>query len=141
MTFLASLKLTALDDARPSIVERRRMRLIENLNEQLTLLNNPSYARVRAKWVKDGEEKSYKERTIPVRPWWREMPDGKVAFFVRSGLRKIEFKKGQSAILVDSKGKLPELINNLITAVGSGELDIFIQEKEEPIQAVRKKAS
>ena len=141
MTFLTSLKFTALDDTRPSIVERRRIKLIENLRDQLSLLNDPAHAKIRAKWVKDGEEKSYKERTIPVRPWWREMPDGKVMLFVRSGLKKIEFKKGQSAILVESKDKLPELISNLIAAVGAGELDIFIQEKEEPTQAARKKAA
>ncbi len=141
MSFLSTLKFTTIVDTRPSPVERRRTRLIGNLNDQLVRLNNPAYARTRSKWVKDEQGKRLIQRDVPVRPWWRDMPDGQVAFYVKTGLKKVEFKKGQSAILVESKDALPVLINGLIEAVRKGELDALLTPLEEKRGVPLKKAA
>lgn len=56
-------------------------------------------------------------------PWWRLDQNGSYLFFIRSGGRPIEFDKGKTAIAVPPKDKLPTVIDTLITAVRSGELD------------------
>ncbi len=141
MTFLSTLKFTDVQDVRPSPVERRRMRLIENLKQQLIRLNDPTLTQTRSKWVKVGEEKRLLERILPVRPWWRELPDGRLAFCVKSGLKKVEFKKGQTAIVVENKDALPALINGLIEAVRKGELDALLITQEERRGVPQRKAA
>ena len=141
MSFLSTLKFTAFVGIRLSPAERRRSRLIENLQDQLVLLNNPAYSRTRSKWVKDEQGKRLIQRETPVRPWWRDMPDGQIAFFVKSGLKKVEFKKGQSAILVENKDALPALIEGLIEAVRKGELDALLAPPEEKRGVPLKKAA
>jgi hypothetical protein len=81
------------------------------------------------------------ELSIPVRPWWRETIDGKLTFFLKSGLKRIEFEKGQTAILVPNKEALPGLINGLIKAVEHGELDNLIVDKTEVKPIQRKKVA
>lgn len=141
MTFLSSLKFTAIQDVRPSSVERRRMRLVENLKHQIVRLKDPTHALTSTKWVKDEQGKRLIERVVPVRPWWREMPDGRLAFFVKTGLKKVEFKKGQSAILVESKNALPALIDGLIDAAQKGEFDQFLNDDREIAAPQRKKVA
>ena len=63
------------------------------------------------------------EKQQRVAPWWVQVPDGSFLFTIRSGWRPIEFDKGKSAIVVLSEDKLPAIIETLITAVRSGELD------------------
>ncbi len=110
MAFLTTLKFTAYENARPSLIERRRMKLVDNLNDQLVLLEDPSHAKTRSKWIKEGDEKTFKERKIPVRPWWREMQDGQLAFFIKSGLKKIEFKKGRAPFLCQTDSRYLHLL-------------------------------
>jgi len=139
--FLSTLKFTALENHRPSPLERRRAKLVEQLSDQLIRLDDPSYAKTRSKWLKDEQGKRLIERVIPVRPWWQETADGRLAFFVKSGLKKVEFKKGQTAIVVDNKAALPALIKGLIAAVQGGELDQFLTvEHERPLPSRSKAA-
>ena len=128
MSFLSTLKFTTIVDKRPSPIERRRIRLVENLKQQIVVISNPKHTMTRTKWVKDEQGKRLIERAVPVRPWWREMPDGRLAFVVKTGLKKVEFKKGQSAILVESKDALPALIEGLIDAANKGEFDKFLED-------------
>jgi hypothetical protein len=141
MSFLNTLKFTAFQDARPSPVERRRAKLIQKLKDQLIRLDDPTYAQSRTKWVKSAEGKRLIEQSVPVRPWWRELPDGRLAFFVKSGLKKIEFKKGQTAIVVEGKDVLPPLINGLIETVRKGEMDQFLTETRTPVPTRAQKAA
>lgn len=141
MSFISTLKFTTIVDSRPSPLERRRMRLIENLKNQLIRLSDPAYTQTHSKWFKDEQGKKLIQREVPVRPWWREMPDGQIAFYVKTGLKKIEFKKGQSAILVESKDALPKVINGLIEAVRKGELDALLTPPEEKRGVPLKKAA
>ena len=50
-------------------------------------------------------------------------PNGSYVLFVRSGLKPIEFEKGKTAVAVPSFDKLPSVIDMLISAIRSGELD------------------
>ena len=71
-------------------------------------------------------------------PWWRPVQNGTYAFFIRSGLKPIEFAKDKTAIAVASIDKLPSVIDTLITAVRNGELDEALAQAAK--QATPKKA-
>jgi hypothetical protein len=141
MTFLSSLKFTAALEAKPSLLERQRAKVIANLKDQLQRLEDPLHAKTRMKWLKDGTEKRLIEKQTPIRPWWRETSDGQIAFCVRVGLKKIEFQKGMTAILLPSVKELPKLIEGLIKAVSDGEFDHLLTPKEDPKVPQRKKAA
>jgi hypothetical protein len=68
------------------------------------------------------------EKQQRVLPWWRLLANGSYAFFVRSGVKPIEFEKGKTAIAVPSLDKLPTVIDTLIAAVKSGELDSQLEQ-------------
>jgi hypothetical protein len=141
MTFLNTLTFTNALEAKPSPLQRKRASLVRNLKDQLTLLNNPNLVKSRTKRVESNGQKEIVELSIPVRPWWRETIDGKLTFFLKSGLKRVQFEKGQTAILVPSKAALPELINGLIKAVEQGELDNLIVDKTEMKPIQRKKVA
>ena len=141
MSFLNTLTFTNALEAKPSPLQRKRATLVRNLRDQLTLLNTPNFVRTRIKRIEMDGHKHSVEIEIPVRPWWRETLDGKLTFFLKSGLKRVQFEKGQSAILVPNKEALPGLINGLIKAVEQGELDNLINPKEDDRPAVRKRAA
>lgn len=141
MTFLNTLTFTNALEAKPSPLQRKRNALVRNLKDQLLLLENPNLFKTRTRRVETDGHKQTVEVQIRVRPWWRETSDGKLTFFLKSGLRRIAFEKGQTAILVSNKEALPSLINGLITAVDSGELDNLLTDKNEVRAVVRKKAA
>ncbi len=131
MTFLSTLKFTTEAETIHSPIERRRARLIENLQDQLIRVDDVAYAKTRSRWVKDAHGKRLIEKQIPVRPWWRSLPDGRLAFFVKTGLKKVEFKKGLTAIVVDDRTALPALTTGLISAVHDGEFDTYFKTPDE----------
>jgi len=131
MTFLKTLTFTDVIDVRPSPILRKRSRLISNLNDQLLLLENPSLCKSKVKWIKLEDGKKLIEKQVPVRAWWKETIDGQYSFFIKCGLKKVEFEKGKRAILVSKKEALATLIAGLIEAAQRGELDHIINEKDE----------
>lgn len=141
MTFLNTLTFTNALETKPSPLQRKRASLVRNLKDQLKLLNDPNLVKSRSKRVETDGHKEVVELSIPVRPWWRETIDGKLTFFLKSGLKRIEFEKGQTAILVPNKEALPGLINGLIKAVEQGELDNLIVDKTEMKPIQRKKVA
>ena len=141
MTFLNTLTFTNALEAKPSPLQRKRASLVRNLKDQLILLNNPNLVKSRTKRVETDGQKEVVELSIPVRPWWRETLDGKLTFFLKSGLKRVQFEKGQSAILVPNKEALPGLINGLIKAVEQGELDNLIMDRTEVKPVLRKKVA
>lgn len=141
MTFLNTLTFTNALEAKPSPLQRKRASLVRNLKDQLSLLNNPNLVKSRIKRVETNGQKEVVELRIPVRPWWRETVDGKLTFFLKSGLKRVEFEKGQTAILVPNKEALPGLISGLIKAVEQGELDNLLMDKTEVKPIQRKKVA
>ena len=123
MSFLKTLTFTTANDLAPSLIEKKRYKLIKALNEQLSLLENPSFSKTRKKWVMIDGEKVLTQKNMPIRPWWKETLDGKIVLSVRSGLKRLEFEKGKSAIVVTNLETLAKIIKGLLDAVKIGELD------------------
>ena len=134
MTALKSLAFMALPKRGNDPVLNRRAKVIARLEEQKQLLSDPNYIRVTPKWKKEGGERVQYEKKQRVTAWWRLSESGGYLFFIRSGGKAIEFDKGKSAIAIQAKDKLPTVIDTLITAVRSGELD------DQLAQASRQKA-
>ncbi|WIG52685.1 MAG: hypothetical protein OJF48_003604 [Afipia sp.] len=140
MTSLKSLNFTALPKTETDPKLERRARTITRLEEQKVLLSNPSYVRkVRSFATVDGVRKSV-EGDQRVTPWWRKNIDGSYLFAIRAGSKAIEFEKGKAAIAVPSLDKLPAVIDTLIVATRSGELDAQLAQASRTPPA-RKKAS
>ena len=123
MNTLKSLTFTTLPTHSGNPILDRRAKVIARLEEQKLILKDPNYTRKSQTWVtKDGERVMVeKQQRVPL--WWRQHPNGSYAFFIRSGLKAIEFEKGKPAIAVSSLDKLPSVIDTLITAIRNGELD------------------
>ena len=141
MSFLKTLTFSTANDLIPSPIEKKRHQLVAALKDQLALFENPELTKPRKKWIKIHGERILTLKDIPVRPWWKETLDGKVMFFVRSGLRGIEFEKGKAAIVVATIGDLPKLIKGLIDATQTGELDHLLIGRIEPSPTVKKKVA
>ena len=78
---------------------------------------------------------------MPIRPSWKETLDGKIILSVRSGLKRLEFEKGKSAIVVANLETLAKIIRGLLDAMKIGELDNLLNEKVEPAVSVKKKVA
>ncbi len=123
MTSLKSLNFTALPKADANPIVERRNRTIIRLEEQKLLLTNPNYVRKVRSFAKvDGVRKAI-DNDQRVTPWWRRHVDGSYLFSIRSGSKSVEFEKGKAAIAVPSLEKLSAVIDTLIAATRSGELD------------------
>jgi hypothetical protein len=123
MAVLKSLTFTTIPTTGTNPTLDRRAKVIARLEEQKLILKDPNYTRTVRNWVKKDGERVMVEKQQRVPLWWRQHPNGSYAFFVRSGLKPIEFEKGKAAIAVPSLDKLPSVIDTLITAVRNGELD------------------
>ena len=142
MSFLKTLTFTTANDLAPSLIEKKRYKLIKALNEQLAVLENPSFSKTRKKWVMIDGEKVLTQKNMPVRPWWKETLDGKVVLSVRSGLKRLEFEKGKSAIVIANLETLAKIIKGLLDAVKIGELDHLLNDiKTKQIIIPKSKAS
>ena len=142
MSFLKTLTFTTANDLAPSLIEKKRYKLIKALNEQLSLLDNPSFSKTRKKWVMIDGEKVLTQKNMPIRPWWKETLDGKIVLSVRSGLKRLEFEKGKSAIVVANLETLAKIIKGLLDAVKIGELDHLLNDvKSKQIVIPKTKAS
>ena len=67
MSFLKTLTFTTANDLAPSLIEKKRYKLIKALNDQLSLLENPSFSKTRKKWVMIDGEKVLTQKNTPIR--------------------------------------------------------------------------
>jgi uncharacterized protein DUF6641 len=132
MPILKSLTFTNLPVRSHDPVANRRAKLVSRLEEQRQLVQNPSYVRVVQRWTGKGDERRPVEKKQSVRPWWRADSAGSLVLCVYYGTKPIEFEKGKAAIAVPSRDKLPALIDALIAAAKSGELDELIARVGKP---------
>jgi hypothetical protein len=123
MAVLKSLTFTALPQVGANPIIDRRSRVIERLEEQKRLLADPNHKRTIRTTVKKDGVKNTVEKQHRVFPWWRMTQNGSYVFFIKASQKAVEFEKGKAAIAVPSLDKLPALIDTLIGAVRSGELD------------------
>jgi hypothetical protein len=122
---LKHLTLTSLPPSTRNPVDSRRVKIIARLEEQKKLLADPSYVRTAKRWAKINGEKSLVEKQQRIYPWWRMGPNGPV-FFIRVGGRTVEIEKGKAGIAAGSLEQLPTIIDTVIAAVASGELDAVL---------------
>jgi hypothetical protein len=137
MSALRSLTFTTIPKIVVNPTLDRRSRIIERLEEQKLLLNDPKYVRTVRTWVKKDGYVTPLDRQQRVLPWWRVNTDGSYVFFVRWGGKPIEFEKGKNAITVPSFNKMPLVIDILITAVRNGELDAQLAQVKKPTTALK----
>lgn len=141
MAVLKSLTFTAVPKILGNPVLVRRARLIGRLEEQKTLLNDPSHTRVTTRWVKVDGEKQPVEKVQRVSPWWRTDLSGHYVLSVKFGSKAVEFEKGKTGIVVQSKDKLTGVVDTLIAAVRAGELDEYLNQASKSRLSKMKKAA
>jgi hypothetical protein len=135
MPVLKSLTFTTVPARAHDPVANRRSKLIEHLEEQKQLLQNPAFVRTSQRWTGKGDERRQIEKQQRVRPWWRADASGHIVLAVYYGTKPIEFEKGKAGIVVASKDKLAALLDNLIAAAKAGELDELMARMSKPVGA------
>jgi hypothetical protein len=106
----------------PVIIKRER--IVSRLEDQKKLLADPNFVRTVKRWEnKEGGEKVLVEKPIRTSKWWQPDSNGGYVMTLKVGSKRIEFEKGKAAIAVGSLEKLPGVIEALIKAVRTGELD------------------
>src|ERR1700753_2039435 len=128
MPVLKSLSFTRLPKTGSDPVQTRRAKFVAKLEEQKLLLKDPNHVRTVQRWTKVDGERQATTKQQAVRPWWKTDASGQVIMSIKFGAKPVEFEKGKAGIVVGAKEKLPAVIDALISAVRSGELDeVFSQ--------------
>jgi hypothetical protein len=135
MPILKNLTFTSVPARSHDPVANRRAKLAERLEEQKKFLQNPSYVRTVQRWTGKGDERRQIEKQQRVRPWWRADAAGNIVMSVYYGTKPIEFERGKAGIAVASRDKLAALIDTLIGAAKTGELDGLMAASDKPVGA------
>ena len=130
MANLQSLKLSAARKPRvvPDII-KRRAKLLRKLAEQRELALAHSEGRVyapkRLRTVRDRDtgEKTVREMPVRIKSWWWTGEKGETLLSIQYGSKTLEIAKGKPTIEVASVGDLITVLDVVINAVQSGELD------------------
>ena len=118
----------------------RRTRIVTQLEDQKSLLKDPTFMRSFRSWVKNEQGgKKLVEKKQRVLPNWRKQPDGSYIFFVRSGWKPIELEKGKAGILARSADELVTSIDILIATVREGQFDRQLAEASAQVQRPKAK--
>jgi hypothetical protein len=131
MNHLKSLSFTAAPKGeRADPVVTRREKLIARLEDQKSLVKDPTFAPTTTRSVKNADGiKEKVEVKKPLRPNWRTDAKGAIVLTVRYGFKTLEFEKGNARIAVPSKEKPIGVIDTLIAAVRAGELDAVLEQQ------------
>jgi hypothetical protein len=138
---LSSLKVIARPKIEPKPpVLGKRLKLIEKLEQQkemaVCMIENRRFEAFRDKKVKNPEtgEVTVQRRPTTVRPWYYDSDDH-YYLEVKVNNKPIDLQKGKPAIDIGDKAKLPEVIDTIIKATESGELDEFLLKPAVPKKA------
>lgn len=138
---LSSLKVIARPKIEPKPpVLGKRLKLIEKLEQQkemaVCMIENRRFEAFRDKKVKNPEtgEVIVQRRPTTVRPWYYDS-DNHYYLEVKVNNKPIDIQKGKPAIDIGDKAKLPEVIDTIIKATESGELDEFLLKPAVPKKA------
>lgn len=127
MTQLKSLTFAALPKLSSDPVTHRRNKLIGRLRDQISLANDPNFTLTRSKWIADEHGvKQLRELKRRVKPWWRTTASGDFILKVVYGARAITFEKDKAGIAVGKKENLIPVLETLIRATESSELDAIL---------------
>ena len=133
-TILNTLKLTAAHKTRalPDVVKRRN-KLLQKLAEQrdlaAALQEGQHYAPKRLRSLRDPDTgaRVVKEVSVRIKPWFWTGEKGECLLAINYGSKQIELQKGKTAIDVGTTENLVTVLETVITAVKSGELDTQIE--------------
>ncbi len=122
---LSNLKIVVLRSAATADpVQRRRKKMITQLERQRSLALDHDYTLPGRRWVKalDGTAQLI---TAPkrVKRWWRVDPMGSYFLVLRYGNRILRLAEHGNAVEVGDWGNMVPVLDTLITAVAAGELD------------------
>ena len=137
MSHLSKLKIVAQAAKRQqSKSEHRRAKLLEKLGEQLAMVEaqiaGENFTRHRRVWQTDENGlRTLIERVKRTRPWYWMTGTGGCFLSVWYGSKVLELKPGMTAIQVNRREDLPDVIREVIEAVKQGELDIQIEDVAE----------
>jgi hypothetical protein len=138
LNFVAVPKQVANDP-----VQARRNKLITQLEQQRELAKDENYVVRRQKWIKQEDgSKALVDRPKRVKRWWRTDGAGNCFLVLRYGNKVISPTPDKGAIAVGDKSKLPEILDAVITATRTGELDAVMAAAKavDPARGVKKKA-
>ena len=133
-SILSTLKLTAARKSRalPDVVKRRN-KLLQKLAEQRELAaafaQGQHYAPRRLRSMRDEETgaRVVKEVAVRIKPWFWTGEKGETLLAINYGSKQIEILKGKTAIDVGDTANLVTVLDTVISAVKSGELDLQIE--------------
>lgn len=139
---LSDLKIVALRSAATADpVQRRRRKMIAQLERQRSLALDHDHTVPRRRWVKavDGTAQliSAPKR---VKRWWRVDPMGAYFLVLRYGNRILRLAERGNAVEVGDWANMVPVLDTLITAVAAGELDHALTPPVRPQKAKTKRA-
>lgn len=139
MSFIQSVTLVKQDSAaRLSPLERKKLKLIARLKEQIELAQDPTYAPTHKKRIKrDHGTVAVVEVPKRMKRWWYNKADGSVELTVRVGARRLELAKGKDAIALKSADEVILTLNALIDAVQCGEFDGLLNNEVASLRRVK----
>lgn len=137
MSVIASLKLIEFkpQNAQGRIFVRRR-KLVEKIEQQIKLANDPSYAPTKLIWAAD-ESGTQQRREVKkrIKRWWVENIDGSAQLTIRYGSKPLEMTKGKNAFACDNISVIAPILEAIKQAVIDGEFDAILNGQ---VSAVRK---
>ena len=120
----------------------RRIKLIIQLEQQLGLAMDENFFVRRQKWVKQEDgTKQLVDRPKRVKRWWRVDGSGNCFLILRYGNKILSPTPDKGAIGVGDKSKLISVLEAVIEAAKSGELDAAIETAQGPKRVIKKKAA
>lgn len=143
MSMLKALNIVVLPKlSKNDPLLQRRVKLLTQLEQQRELAANPAYSVLTKKWVKQEDgSKALVDKQKRVKRWWVVDMAGVCFFTVRYGSKLLELEKGKVAITVGNIENLVGVIDAVIAAVRSGELDTLLDNIQRVGQKVPKKAA
>jgi hypothetical protein len=120
----------------------RRAKLVTQLEQQLGLAKDENFYVRRQKWVtqEDGT-KQLVDRPKRVKRWWRVDGSGNCYLILRYGNKILSPTPDKGAIGVGDKTKLVGVLEAVIEAAKSGELDVAIETAQGPKRVIKRKAA
>lgn len=142
MSVLKGLKLTTAPKRTNDPLEKRRQKMIQQLEQQRAIAENPNHTKTKYHW-KIGDDGNREQISVskPIKRWWFKDAKGDVLIVLRYGSRMLEIDKGKSAVIVGSLDNLIPVINQLIDAVAAGELDGAIDAVQSFGKSVKRQAA
>ncbi len=139
---LSNLKIVALRSAATADpVQRRRKKMIVQLERQRSLTLDHTFTVPRRRWIKTVD--GFAQRiSMPkrVKRWWRVDPMGTYFLVLRYGNRILRLAKNTNAVEVGDWSNMVPVLDTLIAATVAGELDQALTPPARPKQAKTRRA-